>query len=386
MVLALACLCIAAAELLGVLGLWLHNRIASAPIPDPKRFLAEQTAMLRQLRDPTARREAVHPVLGWIYRPEFSNETDRITAQGVRSSREYAAIPTPGVRRIAVFGDSYAYANEVTNDDAWPAKLETGWRAEVLNYGVGGYGVDQALLRFRQEGMALRPATVMLGFTSMMAPRTVSRYRRFQNARDGAWFKPRFVLEGDALRLLPPPVANVADVDRLLTTPAAVAAAGVDDDYYVRGVFESRLYRWSRVYRMLYYASIQAARRRQPYYRIFEGDLLNRESTAFRILLRLFDAFDAEVRAVGAEFVVVMLGSRDDVEWFRRNGYATYEPLRRALTARNVRVLEATAALAASQRPVEELFLRFGHYSPVGNAIVAEGLAQGLKLAPNAST
>jgi hypothetical protein len=383
-ILGLACLCVAAIEALGFLGLWLYNRLASAPIPDPKRFLAEQSAMLRQLRDPAARREALHPVLGWIYRPEFSNETDRITTQGLRSTRLYAATPAPGVHRIALFGDSYAYANEVSNEDAWPARLEAGWRAEVLNYGVGGYGVDQALLRFRQEGMALAPATVLLGFTTIMTPRTVSRYRRFQNARDGAWFKPRFVMDAGALRMLPPPVANVADVDRLLATPAAVTAAGADDDYYVPGVFESTLYRWSRAYRILYYVGTWAARQRQSRHRIFNGDQLNSESTAFQILLRLFDEFDADVRAAGADFVVLMLGSRDDVELFRREGYATYEPLRNALAARNLRVLEVTSALAASQRPVEDLVLRYGHYSPVGNEIVAQAVAQELGLAPGA--
>ena len=63
---------------------------------------------------------------------------DVINGQGLRSTREYAPKAPPGILRVAVFGDSFVYGNEVSAADVWTTRLE-GDRSEreVLNYGGG---------------------------------------------------------------------------------------------------------------------------------------------------------------------------------------------------------------------------------------------------------
>jgi hypothetical protein len=140
--------------------------------------------------------------LGWRYRAGFRKGGDAISAQGLRADRVYAARPAAGVVRVAAFGDSYVYGNEVGNDDSWPTQLErSAPDVEVLNYGVGGYGVDQAYLRYLAEGRALAPQVVIIGFAPVDLPRLVNRYRRFLDDRELALAKPRFVLRGGALAL-----------------------------------------------------------------------------------------------------------------------------------------------------------------------------------------
>ena len=91
-----------------------------------------------------------------------------------------APSPRRGLCVSLLFGDSFVYGNEVSDDDAWCAVLEASSDAlEVLNYGVGGYGLDQAFLRFQREGMALHPDVVLIGFTPDDLGRVVNVYRRF---------------------------------------------------------------------------------------------------------------------------------------------------------------------------------------------------------------
>ena len=47
----------------------------------------------------------------------------------------------------AVFGDSFTHADEVADEQAWPALASRLLACEVENYGTGGYGTDQAVLK-----------------------------------------------------------------------------------------------------------------------------------------------------------------------------------------------------------------------------------------------
>ena len=129
------------------------GRLLSEPIRRRSAILREQTVRIAALLDTTrSRREQLDPVLGWRYRAGYASDDDHLNAQGLRSRHEYAAAPPAGTLRVAAFGDSFVYGNEVTDDDAWTAVLEGGSGGiEVLNYGVGGYGLDQAFLRFQAE-------------------------------------------------------------------------------------------------------------------------------------------------------------------------------------------------------------------------------------------
>ena len=110
------------------------------PIRRRSAILREQTERVRSLLDTSrSRREELDPELGWRYRPGYASATDNITVQGLRGSRVYDAFPGGAALRLAVFGDSFVYCNEVSDTNAWPAMLERGGAGlEVMNYGVGG--------------------------------------------------------------------------------------------------------------------------------------------------------------------------------------------------------------------------------------------------------
>src|SRR5439155_4864567 len=187
----------------------------------------EQSVLMRQLLQGGGLL-TVDSALGWRYRSDIATARDQTNSRGLRSAREYSAVPADSVVRVAAFGDSFVYGNEVDNASCWPVLAEHIYpRLEVLNYGVGGYGNDQAYLRFLADGRSLSPRIAILGFTPTDFGRVVNVYRRFLSNRELPLFKPRFVLRaGGQLELVPSPVRAPADYARYLDHPEAVTTLG----------------------------------------------------------------------------------------------------------------------------------------------------------------
>ncbi len=79
---------------------------------------------------------------------------------GLRGRREYSSKAAADAVRVGAFGDSFVFGSEVGNDDVWSAQAERSEPGlEVLNYGVGGYGTDQALMLYRSRGQELEPGS-----------------------------------------------------------------------------------------------------------------------------------------------------------------------------------------------------------------------------------
>jgi lysophospholipase L1-like esterase len=94
----------------------------------------------------------------------------RINGEGLRGPETTREKP-PGVRRVAVLGDSIAFGYWVAEEDAFPRQLErmlsgggAAGRVEVLDFGVPGYNLDQELEALRAKALAYAPDAVVLAF------------------------------------------------------------------------------------------------------------------------------------------------------------------------------------------------------------------------------
>lgn len=97
------------------------------------------------------------------------------------------------------FGDSFTFGEDVNDYEAYPAQLEDLLPGtEVLNFGVHGYGHDQMLLYFQEEGARYHPDVVVLGFLGLDMVRNIVSFRDYA--------KPRFDLLDGRLVLRNTPV------------------------------------------------------------------------------------------------------------------------------------------------------------------------------------
>ena len=169
------------------------------------------------------------PDLGWVQVPNGRSDDglNFANSAGYRAASTDAPGADPeaarGVLRIALFGDSFTHGSQVRFEDSWGYVLErqlneAGLRAEVLNFGAGGYGMDQAFLRWRKQGRAYRPDVVLFGFLDRDVRRNLNLVRRIGHPTSGnPYSKPRFVLDdGGSLRLINTPTVPLDELPALL--------------------------------------------------------------------------------------------------------------------------------------------------------------------------
>lgn len=153
-------------------------------------------------------------LLGWRKIPDATghHETpeyevwEKINSKGIRGP-EYSLEKDSGEFRIAVLGDSYAEGYTVGFDSLFSEvlkkRLQAAWptrRVEVINFGTGGYSTDQELLCFERDAVQYSPdATVLLFCVN-------DPWFNIQDRYYNRGFKPKYVTEGDSLRLTNVPV------------------------------------------------------------------------------------------------------------------------------------------------------------------------------------
>ena len=134
-------------------------------------------------------------------------------------SRRIPAFPEPGGACVSVYGDSFTYGDGVSAEHSWANVLSKRLGCRVANYGMSGYGTDQALLRFETNAEDEAPV-VVLGHLSLNVMRNVNRLRGLLYPQTRYGLKPRFILDENAeLELLPLPELTAEEFARWVAHP-----------------------------------------------------------------------------------------------------------------------------------------------------------------------
>jgi hypothetical protein len=366
------------ASLAALLLLNVTRGISYAPIA-ATALSAAHRAILEDLLAGRPRYLAYSPSLGWTIRPNGQRGPYRANAQGLRADREYGSAPPPERVRVAAFGDSFTHGDDVHHHETWTVALEARHPGvEVLNFGVGGFGLDQAFLRYQHEGRRYRPAVVLIGFATENIFRHVNTFRPFYAPRTGQPLaKPRFVIDGGRLVLVDNPIRELVQYQDLLGRPDRILPVlGARDFYY-----HSR----SRAGTLDVLPSVRLAKVTRVQFGELRGGIVrngvyNTQAEAFQVTVGILDAFVETVARDGAVPVVLLLPNRWDLERFRRDGTRQYAPLLDHLRARRYRYVDLLEGLspAVEQARVDDLIP--SHYSPLGNQRVATHVAQYLRM------
>lgn len=336
----------------------------------PTRALSEaQAAGVRMLLDGENRYLVHSPELGWTVAPGGAAGLYHASARGVR---EPEPTSTEGTRRILAFGDSFTHGDEVTDSESWPAQLGAIPGFAVWNYGVPGYGPDQAWLRWKGEQTP--PADlVILGVVPVDLPRTTSRFVPFLSPESGlAMAKPRFELDGDRLVEVANPLPALPDYRALLEDPApTLARLGEGDAWYEAGLHESAL-DVSATVRLLRLGLHTA---RSPSGRPGSTPY-DPASEPFRITTSILAIWRSEAAARGQELVVLLLPTDLDLAAASAGKPPAYAPLKAWLQAHDLRAIDALPA--ALETPEAQRFEPGGHYQPALNARIAALVAAAL--------
>ena len=310
------------------------------------------------------------PELGWTIRPHGNRPQYKANSKGVRATREYDLSPPVDRVRVAAFGDSFIHASGVPTGFTWEEKLERLEPGlEVINFGIPGSAPDQALLRYRREGMQYHPSVVLIGMMSENINRMVNTFRPFYFAKSGLPFsKPRFAVEGGELVLRENPIRSIDEYRSLLEDPESwLPRLGEHDYYYRRNNRRSRFaflpsVRFARVIGNQYF--------NQPI--LLPNGLYNTRSEAYQVSFRVLDQFYREALGNGSLPVIVLFPQRRDVRLRHEGEKVTYQPLLDELRRRGYRVIDLADGFERYDPEAEMTQRNFLHYPKAGNQMAAQ--------------
>jgi len=344
--------------------------------PQQRDMLARFEELLAEDRAKFDARTQFDAELGWC--PPRGGRREKMAFDWAGSRMGIAPLPRnrgAGERLIALVGCSFTLGSEVRDDESWAYGLDArlpGTR--VGNFGVGGYGADQTLLRYRRDVAPLAPDEVWFGFfpgatlrVSSHFPPLVHRWR----ART-VLFKPMFTREQDGtLTLHPSPARTPEDVGRLLHDRAAFMDALAEHDAWIgraRPAYMEQGAHWShhsalgRVLLTLHERGGRSA----------SDALSDTNSSIYRLNRELILTLAREVVSNGARFRVLILPGGLELEEAREQGGGYWQPLVDALRLEGVEVLDLShALLEAGVTQGDTYWMPGGHYSARTNAIVA---------------
>ena len=285
--------------------------------------------------------EARDPVLGWPARSGKKATDDRAApGRDASGSRWTPSFPDPEAdpARISLYGDSFTWSDEVSSENAWGNVLSELLGERVANYGVGGYGSDQALLRYienEDDGATI----VFLNHFSENILRNVNRFRPLLSPyAEALGWKPRFILTpGGEIAHLPLPTFSEAEYEVVVADPAT----HLEHEYFVpggpSGVQEFGFPLSPRVLASLRHFQFQARFRGVPYYADFYES--SHPSQSLAVTAGILERFVHEARKRGQIPLPSIIPSDRSLLYFQETGQWTYQPLLDALERSQIEVL-----------------------------------------------
>ncbi|HSG68857.1 MAG TPA: SGNH/GDSL hydrolase family protein, partial [Planctomycetaceae bacterium] len=229
-----------------------------------------------------------------MFRSYFDSEAGRsiqmrTNSLGLRGP-EYTVTKPPGVRRIAVFGDSFTEARSFDERETFCGRLQsllnadrtgTSLRWEVMNAGSSGYGTSAELALYRQKIRAYQPDIVIVCF----CPSSDVRDNSAELNRDPV-VRSRLDEQG-RVELVPPPAESVKS----------------DPKNW------SQLYRWQQQ-KIKTLVEKFRTRAEKPEDKVVQITLVPPPAPierAWDLTSKLLRKFRTEVESEGAEFLVVTI-------------------------------------------------------------------------------
>jgi hypothetical protein len=313
-----------------------------------------------------------HPMLGWPSPSVFGDE--RYDGSG---SRWIPSFPVSGTEVVSLYGDSYTYAEDVSHEEAWSNVLSRMVGGRVANFGVGGYGTDQACLRFRGNTDDHAKTAILTIFPDNVK-RNVNQQRYFLSPGPGSIFglKPIFVLTDDSLRSVPLPEMTYAEFLESFDEPRRF----FDHEFFLPNTSDGPI-RWSFPYTQSISKAILSNQIRSwlsgrpGWYGYLRED---HPSGALMITARIIQQFVSLAEKRNKKAIIVFLPSRSSYDLYVRSGELAMRPLLNLLKKNDIEAHDLTPGIHQylSKRSYSSLKVSktsgHPHFNEEGNRLIAE--------------
>lgn len=308
-------------------------------------------------------------VLGWG--PEVGPDA-RVS---MLRPREDPGFPVSAPSCTSAYGDSFTAGSEVDDDGAYPHHTGTILKCRVANYGVGGFGSDQAFMLMRAQSHLDRAPIVILGHVSENILRNVNQYRNLLYPDQSFGFKPRFLIDGNSLLAVPIAIQRAEDFHVLKDAPESLL---LYDAFVSRPrrqfPYTLALLRWT-VHDFHLRARLAGIPRHEPFYHP------DHPAQGLQLTTRILSTFAGEARTQGRSPLVVLMPVGHDFQYARATGRWPDQPLADALRDAGIPVIHAGPAMMtrlAGEDPCHLFGNCSGHYNARGYRWIADLVAEAI--------
>jgi hypothetical protein len=321
--------------------------------------------------------ESRDPVLGWPYPAEFTAASKIWDRTGARPS---PAFDCSQPARVSLYGDSFTQS-ECGDVETWGNQLALRLGMRVANYGVGGYGSDQALLRFERNQADTSDVVILAHMTENIL-RNLTRNRDLLTHQADYAYKPRFAISASG-ELEHVPIPRLTPVDHLRFVGAeqpqlVLPWESFQPDGPAGVVVPAFPYTWSFLRNLGSFRFRARLAGRPEWAEFYER---NHPLQGLQITAAICREFARLARQRGKEPIVLVLPAEPDLRHFQRTGRYAYEDLVTEVRKHGVPCFEFGAALMQhlGSRDLDQLFDATRHYRPEADALLAEFVHQILR-------
>ncbi len=316
-----------------------------------------------------------HPVLGWPSKKMLREKYD------VSGSRPIPAYPKPESACISLYGDSFTWSDSVDDSQAWSNQLSLIRKCRVSNYGVPGFGTDQALLRFESNKQDEAPLVLLNHFSGDIR-RNVTQFRNLTSDDDYFLLKPRFILNNGGLQLIPLVTPTLEEAKKIadhpeLNLPYEHFAPGGKT-----GIIKVHFPYIVSLLKALGNEHLQSRFKGIPVWESYYHP--DHPSGALPLTVAIMKKFVEVAKARGKQPLITIIPNAHDIHYFNETGKWTYAPLVDALAKSGIETFDFGPKLIAklNDKNVCELMeakLCYGHYNATGYRLLAELLDEYLR-------
>ncbi|WP_426609746.1 hypothetical protein [Bradyrhizobium sp. McL0616] len=294
----------------------------------------------------------------------------------------------------SAYGDSFTSGYEVAFREGWAERLSHMLGCRIVNYAVGGYGIDQAYRRFESIRDGSRFALLGLDTNGIMD--VVSQYDGWLGSEPvPTALKGRFVVDPpDQLSWIPLPELDADKFVALNRTPSSFLPRAYFLPGTRHGAVFARFPYTLTLARVALMPSVRALiRGRAEWSSLYQAD---DPSGALRVAVAISEAFAKLARARGQRPLIVVLPVSGSFREAADFGQFEYISLVQELRARNIEVLDVGPTMLAARngRSACDYFTQHhtgvaawllsplpcgGHYSGLAHAIIAQLVYDELK-------
>jgi hypothetical protein len=263
---------------------------------------------------------------------------------------------------VVCIGDSFTHGDEVHYEETWPYYLSKSSNLNILNLGVGGYGIDQAGLRYLKE----KPKTkmVILGLISGDLERACTQV--YDLIGGGLKTKPIFIFIGDSVCIKNSPAIFGEDLEYQFQYPEQSDFLSLEPGY--PQLFVHHWYDRSYLIRVI---------KTFPLWSQSKQSIYRSNDERLDYCIKILNYFNQETQKQGAEFRVLILDNMNTFkDWTKYSD--PWLLFRSKLEENDIKYFSNGNELAQLYFASRDSIINRGlvHYTPHANKLIAKFLLQ----------